>query len=279
MTSIFTIDVERIQIQKYRLTQHPLLHGNYYLRTIDDLRLFMEHHVWCVWDFMSLLKTLQVNVAPSCNIWTPKRNIPSEAVRLINEIVLCEESDITPVENQYMSHFDLYLTAMREIGANYTHVLTFTKRLHEHLENNNFDENTWKTFHESNPDIISTIPPAALRFVTNTMKWCLVPHHAAAAFCYGRETIIPAMFQNLLRQLNIGSHKAPFFHFYLERHIQVDGEEHGNAAERLITILCGNDPHKILEAEKIALDAIETRFQLWSDVEKLLIKNIRQTVL
>jgi hypothetical protein len=97
------------------------------------------------------------------------------------------------------------------------------------------------------------------------------PHCAAASFCYGRETVIPSMFIRLLRQINISNTDAPKFHYYLERHIQVDGEDHGPMSENLVNYFCKNDPFLIHEAEQAAIDAITARIKLFDRIENLLL--------
>lgn len=65
------------------------------VQSVGALRTFMEHHVLAVWDFMSLLKALQAELAPEYWPWRPCTR--SHWVRLINDIVLTEESDELPI--------------------------------------------------------------------------------------------------------------------------------------------------------------------------------------
>src|SRR5271168_4628355 len=109
-----------------RLAGHPL-YGSF--GTVEDLHVFMEAHVFAVWDFMSLLKTLQRGLTCVDVPWLPSRFVESR--RLVNEIVLGEESDLYGLEA--VSHFELYLRAMRECGASTTAIEGFLDGLHDGL--------------------------------------------------------------------------------------------------------------------------------------------------
>jgi hypothetical protein len=246
------IDLKKIQEHRSLLENHSLLVTNT-IQSPEDLRIFMKYHVFAVWDFMSLLKTIQHNVVPSGNLWLPSQGTRSDIARLINEIVLCEESDISPDGKSSISHFDLYLQAMLEVGADTDPIKTY---LNQVAENGN----------------ISECPEVVREFVESTFDAIRRgPHCAAASFCYGRETVIPSMFIRLLRQINISNTDAPKFHYYLERHIQVDGEDHGPMSENLVNYFCKNDPFLIHEAEQAAIDAITARIKLFDRIESLLL--------
>jgi hypothetical protein len=246
------IDLKKIQEHRSLLENHSLLVTNT-IQSPEDLRIFMKYHVFAVWDFMSLLKTIQHNVVPSGNLWLPSQGTRSDIARLINEIVLCEESDISPDGKSSISHFDLYLQAMLEVGADTDPIKTY---LNQVAENGN----------------ISECPEVVREFVESTFDAIRRgPHCAAASFCYGRETVIPSMFIRLLRQINISNTDAPKFHYYLERHIQVDGEDHGPMSENLVNHFCKNDPFLIHEAEQAAIDAITARIKLFDRIESLLL--------
>ena len=83
----------------------------------------MRYHVFAVWDFMSLLKSLQKEITCVSPPWKPSK-YPAEMVRLINQIVLGEESDLDQSGNA-ISHFELYLKGMEEVGASTAEIRDF----------------------------------------------------------------------------------------------------------------------------------------------------------
>ena len=78
------------------------------------------------------------------------------------------------------------------------------------------------------------------------------------------------MFQRMLTQMRFTQIDAPRFFYYLDRHIEVDGGEHGPMSEQLVEYFCKDDPVLIYEAEQAALKAIEARIQFFNDIEILL---------
>jgi hypothetical protein len=247
----------RITEHKILLENHPLLVTNV-IQSIDDLKIFMEHHVFAVWDFMSLAKALQHRICPSGDLWIPNRR-QRKLARFINEIILAEESDVDPFNNSYICHFDLYCQAMAEIGANTDPITKFLQA----VERDGIDFAL----------IDAWIPEPSREFMTATFNTINKgnPHEIAAAFTYGRETVIPAMFRRLVNQLNINTLDAPRLNYYLERHIEVDKDDHGPAALQLMEELCENHPLKIIEAENIAIKSIQARIHFWDQVEQAIL--------
>lgn len=231
---------------KSAVSKHPIFAE---IDTPETLQRFMETHVFAVWDFMSLTKRLQQELTCIQLPWLPPQD--SEAARLINEIVLGEETDDHPSGGHY-SHFELYLDAMREIGARTTAVEQFVS-----LQR--------KGTHYSTAMQAVEAGPAATQFVRDTLETALhAPAHCvAAAFLHGRESVIPQMFQRLLDDWDIGNDQAPTFRYYLKRHIEVDSEDHGPAAEKLLARLVGGDPQREQEAYHAAITAVQSRLELW----------------
>jgi hypothetical protein len=247
----------KINEHKLMLENHPLLVTNT-IQTVDDLKTFMEHHVFAVWDFMSLAKALQHRICPSGDIWIPNRK-QRKLGRFINEIILSEESDVDPFNDSYICHFDLYCQAMAEIGANTEPITKFLQS----VEKDGIDFAL----------VDSWIPEPSEKFMRNTFDTIQrgKVHEIAAAFTYGRETVIPAMFRRLANQLNINAVEAPRFNYYLERHVEVDKDDHGPFALKLMEELCENHPLKIIEAENTAVESIQARIEFWSQVENAIL--------
>ena len=240
----------RIKPLQARLLEHPLYTT---IRTPEHLRLFMESHVFAVWDFMSLLKSLQSRLTCVSVPWSPTA-FP-ESRRFINEIVLGEESDL--FEGRAISHFELYLEAMDEFGAD-------TAPMRALLEHPTTNGATSLHAFRMPPDA----PAEARQFVDTTFE--LIRSGSlgaqAAAFTFGREDVIPDMFRSLVRELDGKSGKLTRFIWYLERHIEVDGEDHGPLSLRMVENLCGQSEQNWHEAAAAAEAAIEARIRLWDGI-------------
>ena len=234
---------------KLQLCNHPLFAEIISLR---KLQLFMESHVFAVWDFMTLTKRLQQDLTCTQLPWLPPAD--PQAARLINEIVLGEESDMHPRQG-HCSHFELYLEAMIEIGASTAVIDRFVARLRQ-------GQATHTALYEVSP------PPGIARFVSDTLHIALsAPTHCvAAAFLHGREHVIPAMFERLLQTDEALQHQAPILCGYLKRHIELDTQDHGPAAQQLLERLVGADLAFPQQANDAALAAVESRITLWDEV-------------
>lgn len=233
---------------RQRLLNHRLYHA---LENADHLRMFMSRHVFCVWDFMSLLKALQHRVTGMELPWVPAAD--PAACRLLNEIVLGEESD-EDGRGGYASHFELYLSAMQDAGADAQPMQRFLHGLSDRLEVSEALARCGTT-------------PAVQTFVHQTMRLTQAPtHQLAAAFSLGREDIIPGIFLQLVQRL-ADTEPARFgrFAYYLERHIQLDADEHGPAARQLVERLA---PTSALYNEAIATaeGCLEARLALWDEI-------------
>ena len=236
---------------------HPVFGA---VQTEAQLRIFMEHHVFPVWDFMSLLKFLQAELAPATWPWMPRAH--GDLVRLINDIVTGEESDRLPKSHRehstHASHFDLYLMAMREVGADTAPITTFLDIMRS------------QGLEAALGAPMVPEPSRAFMHETFTLLKRGEAHRVAASFSFGRENVIPGMFNSLLTKLGIGEDRAPIFHYYLKRHAELDGDEHGPAALRLVATLCGDDPAKLAEAVESAKAALSSRARLWDRVQTAL---------
>jgi pyrroloquinoline quinone (PQQ) biosynthesis protein C len=221
------------------LATHPLYNS---IRSLPDLQLFMQSHVYAVWDFMSLLKSLQRTLTCVDVPWQPTADARSR--RLINEIVLGEESDV--YEGEALSHFELYLRAMQSCGATTEPAHTLLATL---SSGGSLDQ------------ALAPAPAEAAAFVHSTFAVVGTnePHRVAAAFTFGREDLIPDMFSEFVRELDTQlPGRIALFRYYLERHIEMDGDEHGPMAMQMMQQLC-RTPQQWQEATDTACFALKAR--------------------
>ncbi|MDP1524602.1 MAG: DUF3050 domain-containing protein [Rhodocyclaceae bacterium] len=239
------------------LNAHPLYAR---VQNLDDLRVFMAHHIYSVWDFMSLLKCLQGYIAPTTIPWTPRGS--AEVRFFINQIVVGEECDDglpdAAGNPTHASHFELYCDAMREVGVDPAPAIRFAAT----AAAKGFDAAL----------ALNIAPPAAAQFMRSTFDFIATgkPHVVGAAFAVGREHIIPAMFRALLAKMGIDAKTAPAFHFYLERHIHLDEDFHAPLALLMVNELVGGDAAKLTEAQAAARAAVQARIGFWDGVQTAL---------
>lgn len=239
--------------QRQRIIQHPVYRN---IRTIEDVQMFMELHVYAVWDFMSLLKSLQMHLTCVSVPWFPTEDRDSRY--LINEIVVGEESDID-LDGNRLSHFELYLKAMDACGANTAGIHRFVNAL-----------KAGKTMEEA--FTIAETPEAAREFVRFTFRVIeqQEPHLLAAVFTFGREDLIPDMFHSIIEDIDKQlPQTVSLFKYYLDRHIEIDGDHHSHLALQMTANLCGEDDKKWEEVLEVSLECLKKREALWSGVLEL----------
>lgn len=223
------------------------------IEDIEDMRIFMQYHVYAVWDFMSLLKSLQKNLTCVNVPWLPVGN--ADTRYLINEIVTGEESDVD-ISGIRKSHFEMYLDAMDQCGADSSGIKTFIVSLQQHGDL----ELAFKA---------AKTPAAAREFVNFTFNIINSnkTHLQSAIFTYGREDLIPGMFVSILNDIDRNfPDSVSIFKYYIERHIEVDGDHHSNLAIEMTNNLCGNDEDKWEEAEESIKESLNKRIGLWDGV-------------
>lgn len=240
----------RLRPLKSALLDHPLYR---HVGGLEALRLFMGHHVFAVWDFMSLLKALQRGLCCVAVPWLPPRH--PLACRLVNEVVLAEESD-EDGRGGFASHFDLYRRAMARCGADTAAIDGFLHGLGQGMA-------------VRDALVASGAPDAARRFVNRTFD--LVEEgdlcEVAAAFAFGREDLLPDLFRRVVAALDAETGGGlEDFRYYLDRHIGLDEGQHGPMAGRLVELLCGTEEGRWRAAEQSATRCLEARLELWDGI-------------
>ena len=227
------------------------------IEDIDDLKIFMQYHIYAVWDFMSLLKALQNNLTCTTIPWFPKGS--ADTRNLINEIVVGEESDVDSFGVR-KSHFELYLDAMHQCNADTSKIDRFIDELKRSGDFNSAYE-------------ASDAPDEARDFVDFTFQIIdsEKAYLQAAIFTFGREDLIPGMFVTLVNDIhNNFPDSISIFKYYLERHIEVDGDHHSHLALQMTSNLCGSNDQLWEAAEKASIESLQKRIKLWDGVYKQL---------
>ena len=241
--------LDSTQDQREKLQNHKIYFS---IKNIDHLKTFMSNHVFAVWDFMSILKSLQSKLTCVNIPWTPAGN--GTPARLVNEIVTEEETDLAPF-GEYMSHFEIYCNAMRQAGADINPIHQFL----ENLETSNISESLKK----------SNAPKAASNFVNRTFKILETAqlHEVASVFTFGREEIIPSMFRKIIKQMDSSQQgRLKYFTYYLDRHIGLDESEHTPNALLMVKELCENNEKKWDESIVSAKSCMGARIRFWDEI-------------
>ena len=237
---------------KEKLANHRIFER---INSIQELKVFMEHHIFAVWDFMSLLKKLQIDLVPSGSPWVPNPN--GNLVRFINEIVMEEESDqaySNGAEISYTSHYQIYLDAMTEVGASTETISRFVEMVKSEGINSAMQK--------------INLPEPSRLFMSHTFKLINEgkSHEIAASFAIGRESIVPLMFKRILDQSKLEDDQVPVFRYYLVRHAELDGDHHGPMAHKLLENMSAGDPKIQQEIIDQATKSIEQRIFFWDGV-------------
>ena len=241
---------EHVSALRENLKNHELYT---HLSEVQDIKIFMEKHVYAVCDFMSLLKALQQQLTCISVPWKPSNN--GKTARLINEIVLGEETDVNE-KGIPKSHFEMYIEAMNEVGADSEKILQFVK-------STNSIEDIFDRIQNSN---LKKAEKEFLEFTFKTIETREV-HKIAAAFTFGREELIPDMFLAIIDKSNHNhGNKFPKLSYYLNRHIELDGDEHGPLSLEMISELCGDDESKWNDVLKTSVEALKKRISLWDEI-------------
>jgi len=239
-----------IEPVRINLLAHPVYSQ---IQDLQGLQRFSETHVFAVWDFMSLLKSLQIGLTSVTLPWVPVGN--ADTRYLINEIVLGEESDVDEAGNR-ISHFELYLKAMQQMGASTNVIETIIAQINAGTKVQEAIE-------------AAQLPKQVKDFLQFTfdISFNAPLHVKAAVFTFGREDLIPSMFMKILDKIYADApDKVSIFKYYIERHIEVDGDHHSHLALDMVNRLCGTDASKWEQATAASIKALKLRIGLWNAI-------------
>jgi hypothetical protein len=232
-------DTETIALEsKLNHLVDQLLHHPVYpcINSLETLRLFMESHVYAVWDFMSLTHALRRQLSSPGKLWTPGAS--PRHLRMIYTILLDEETDIWEEldgkRRVVLSHFELYLKAMDEVHANREGMDALLDTV-QSTGGNYFD-----------PSAVTELHRGVASFLDYHLELVKEADLAriAGAFYFGREAILPDLFERVIAQPWFQKNKAPLFVTYCQHHVHLDGDVHGGMAEELFEYACAGDSEK-----------------------------------
>ncbi len=252
-------DVTPLTELQQQLACHPIYEA---IQNTQDLKIFMQQHVFAVWDFMSLIKSAQQQIAPTTIPWLPSKH--PQYVHFINQLVTEEESDSSYSDNSHKypcSHFERYLDSMIEIGADTSVITTFI----DTIRDNDIESALLSPK-------INQATKEFIKFTFDVIKRNQ-PHLTVAVLALGREALVPQLFRSLQINSSIFNNDAPQFFHYLQRHIQIDEQQHGPIAIKLLNELCANSSKKYSEAMDIAQQALTVRLEFWDAIHELLTPN------
>jgi len=93
----------------------------------------------------------------------------------------------------------------------------------------------------------------------------------SAIFTFGREDLIPGMFISLINEIHKNfPDDISIFKYYIERHVEVDGDHHSHLAIQMTANLCQDNEQYWKEAEAAVINSLETRIELWNGVYRQL---------
>ena len=242
--------VQNLEPLKGKLKNHSLYSS---ISDVEDLKIFSKAHVYAVWDFMSLLKFLQIKLTSTSLPWFPSKN--TTTAKLINEIVAGEETD-EDQNGKAMSHFEMYIDSIQEFGINTNKILNNIHSL------DNLDSIEDDLDRLDIEDYVKNF----LKFTFSVIKRGNV-HEVASVFTFGREDLIPDMFIPLIEGINTENNDLNKLIYYFKRHIEVDGDMHGPMSMEMLSYLCDNDPQKIADSISISEEALLARISLWNGIE------------
>ena len=239
-----------LELRCQKLKTHPVFE---FVQTKEDLRYFMSWHAFAVWNFMSLAQRLQHELKSAHLPWTPPKSSP--VARMLNDIVLGEESDVK-MWGWHSSHIDLYLSAMKEVGANASQLEKFLGLISLKIEVNNALR-------------MVKAPEAVQKFVlaTNATVKNGSVSEVLGAFLYAREEAIPHIFNSRLAEWFDPIEQAPNFMYYLKRHIALQGECEGSVAMELVNDLTRGLEDSLQKIQHASVMAIDQRLALWNALQ------------